>query len=214
MTAIRLPMMVLLGLATGGSQGHAQAVVPGPSFEQVISLRSAGSPAISPDGRHVAFTIRTTDWKENRFDTEIWLSRDGGTPTQLTRTPKGNSTSPRWSPDGQWIAFLADRGDKQQVYLIGLAGGEAVRATSAKDGVSDFRWSPDGRRIAYTATEASPESMTRRRERYGEFAIEDADYLMSHLWVVEIPGENGREMSAASLQAFVQRAVGIHLGGV
>jgi dipeptidyl aminopeptidase/acylaminoacyl peptidase len=197
MTLTRIPILVLLGIATWGAVGHAQAVVPGPSFEQVISLRSAGSPAISPDGHHVAFTIRTADWKENRFDTEIWLSRDGGVPTQLTRTPKGNSTSPRWSPDGQWIAFLADRGDKQQVYLIGLAGGEAVRATSATDGVSDFRWAPDGRRIAYTATEPSPESMTRRKERYGEFAIEDADYLMSHLWMVEVPGEGPGDGPAA-----------------
>src|SRR5688572_21278455 len=73
-----------------------------PSFEDVLSLRTVGAPAISPDGKHAAFTIRTTEWSENRYDTEIWLSRDGGAPTQLTRTAKGSSTSPRWSPDGAW----------------------------------------------------------------------------------------------------------------
>ena len=71
-----------------------------PSFEEVISLRSAGSPQISPDGKHVAFTVTSTDWKANGYDSEIWLSKNGGEPFQLTRTPGGSSSSPKWSPDG------------------------------------------------------------------------------------------------------------------
>lgn len=152
----------------------------------VLSLRQAGSPQISPDGRSVAFTVRTTEWTENRYDTEIWLARDGAAPIQLTRTAKGNSTSPRWSPDGAWLAFLADRGEKQQVYVMSMAGGEAIKLTAAKEGVSDFRWAPDGRAIAFTAADPESEARKRDRERLGDFAVEDEGYVMTHLWVATV----------------------------
>ncbi|MDX1941408.1 MAG: S9 family peptidase, partial [Saprospiraceae bacterium] len=93
------------------------------SFEQVISLRNVGSPILSPDGKHIVFTVSSTDWKENGYDTEIWLARDGEEPFQLTRTAKGSSNSPKWSPDGKWIAFTANRNDKNQLFVIRLNGG-------------------------------------------------------------------------------------------
>src|SRR5215510_14887270 len=89
------------------------AQVPGPSFREVIGLQSVAAPAISPDGKSIAYTLRTTDWADNRFDTEVWVRHAGAEPLQLTRTAKGSSSSPRWSADGQWIAFLADRGERQ-----------------------------------------------------------------------------------------------------
>ena len=83
-----------------------------PSFEEVISLRSAGAVVLSPDGKLVAFTVQSTDWVENRYDQEIWFTREGQKPYQLTNTAKGSSSSPAFSPDGQWLAFMADRGNK------------------------------------------------------------------------------------------------------
>jgi len=62
-----------------GSQDNASI-----SFEQYLSLRQVGNPVISPDGGNVAFNITTTDWKENSYDTEIWLSKGGEEPFQLT----------------------------------------------------------------------------------------------------------------------------------
>jgi dipeptidyl aminopeptidase/acylaminoacyl peptidase len=187
-TAPRAPAAALAALLACAAAAPltSQARVPGPSFEDVIGLRGAGSPAISPDGRAVAFTVRSAEWQENRFDTEIWLARQGEEPFQLTRTEKGSSTGPRWSPDGRWIAFTADRGDRSQVYLVRAAGGEARKLTSWKEGVGAFRWSPDGRRIAFTAQEAEDEAARKRRERYGDFAVEDAEFRQSHLWLVDV----------------------------
>ena len=164
----------------------ATARAQAPTFAQVLSLQQAGAPAISPDGRSVAYTVRTTEWSENRYDTEIWLARDGAPPFQLTRTAKGSSTAPRWSPDGAWLGFLADRGEKQQVHVMPMSGGEATKVTSSKEGVADFRWSPDGKAIAFTAAEPESEARKRDRERLGEFAVEDAEFVMTHLWVVPV----------------------------
>ncbi|MBA2572456.1 MAG: S9 family peptidase [Gemmatimonadetes bacterium] len=157
-----------------------------PSFEQVVSLRGVGALAISPDGRSIVFAVRTTEWEANRFDTELWLAREGEQPFQLTRTDKQSSVAPRWSPDGRWIAFLADRGGKQQVWLISPSGGEAQLITNHKEGISSFRWSPDGKRIAFTAQEPESEEARKRKERFGDFAVEDAEYRQSHLWTVEV----------------------------
>lgn len=183
----------LLGvlLAGGATALSAQAAVPGPSFEQVIDVRSAGAPAVSPDGRGVAFTLRSTDWEKNRYDTEIWLARPGAEPFQLTHTADGGSTSPAWSPDGRWLAFLADRGERRQIHLLRPDGGEALPLTAVETGVSRFAWSPDGRGIAFVAQEPEPEIARQREERYGAFAVEDEEFRQSHLWRVEVPADFG-----------------------
>ncbi len=164
----------------------AQTEIPGPSFEEVISLRSAESPKVSPDGRCIVFGMGTVDWKKNRYDSEIWLVRDGEEPFQLTRTADGMSWSPQWSPDGRWIAFLADRGDKTQIHLIRPNGGEAQQITEVEIGVNSFRWAPDGLKIAFTMSEKEKKEKKERKERYGEFAVEDKEYRYTHLWVVDV----------------------------
>lgn len=157
-----------------------------PTFEQVISLRRASQPAISEDGRLIAFEVRSADWTKNRFDVEIWLVREGEEPFQLTRTTEGSSTSPRFSPDGRWLGFLADRGDGRQIHLIRTAGGEAQKLTEGKEGISDFRFSPDGKTLVFLRTEPEGEARVERKERYGEYAVEDAESRPAHLWRVDV----------------------------
>ncbi|MBG0859726.1 MAG: S9 family peptidase [Bacteroidales bacterium] len=155
------------------------------SFEQYLSLRQAGSPSISPDGRNVAFTITSTNWKENGYDTEIWLSKNGEEPFQLTRTLKGNSSSPKWSPDGKWIAFLADRGAKTQIFVIGKDGGEAQAVTNETEGINNYEWSPDGKRFAILKNDPESKKLKAIKERYGSFAFDDEEFTIAHLWMVE-----------------------------
>ena len=133
----------------------------------------------------IAFSVTATDWEENRFDQEIWLVAGDNEPFQLTRTEPGSSTGHQWSPDGSRLGFIADRGDGAQIYLIRPEGGEAEQLTSHEGGISAFRFSPDGRRIAFTATDPAPDDFEEREERYGDYAVEDADFRMSHLWVTD-----------------------------
>jgi len=125
-----------------------------PPVDQILSLKRAASPEISPDGRMVAYTVRDTNWDDNSYDTQIWIADvASGAVRQLTNGRK-SSQSPAWSPDGSRLAFISDRTDKRQIYVIDPRGGEGQPLTTAEDGVNSFAWSPDGKSIAYSATES------------------------------------------------------------
>lgn len=176
-----------VALSVGAGVPLAAQDLPGmPSFQEVLSLEGVGSTEISPDGRMVAYTVRSTDWEKNGYDTEIWIASAEEEPFQLTRNAEGSSTSPQWSPDGRWIAFLTDRGEAQQVYLIALRGGEAMPLTPIEEGVNAFSWSPIGDRLLLSVTEPEGERSKAITERYGSFEVEDAEARNAHLWMVEV----------------------------
>jgi dipeptidyl aminopeptidase/acylaminoacyl peptidase len=160
-----------------------------PTFEEVISLRSIGGVTLSDDGKHIAYTVQTTDWNDNRFDTEIWLSKNGEKPFQLTNTSKNSSTNPAFSPDGEWIAFLADRGSKNQIYVMRLEGGEAHAITKEEEGISSFNWHPSGKSIVFLKSEKEDKTKKEREKRYGGFEADDKEYTLSHLWQVDFTPE-------------------------
>src|ERR1700720_3892337 len=108
-----------------GTSVAAQRHVP--TVDDLLTIKSVGGTQISPDGKWVAYTVGFGDFKQDAFITEIWRAQSGrgpgsGKPFQLTRGEK-SSTSPRWSPDGLWLAFLSNRqDDKNQIFLINPAG--------------------------------------------------------------------------------------------
>lgn len=156
-----------------------------PTFEEVLSLKNTNNPRISPDGTDILFSKSSADWKENRYDSEIWLSKDGGIPIPLTRTSSGSSFGYDWSPDGKWISFLSDRGKKPQIHLISFDGGEAFPITNEKNGVKGYQWSPDGKKIAFL-TGKEDKSGKERKEKYGDFNVEDNEYTFDELKLLNI----------------------------
>jgi dipeptidyl aminopeptidase/acylaminoacyl peptidase len=80
-----------------------------PSLEESLSLKTIGSPKISPDGRFVVYQVRETNWKDNEFIQQLWtVNVSTGAAFQLTRGKK-SSGSAEWSPDSRWIAFVTER---------------------------------------------------------------------------------------------------------
>ena len=160
-----------------------------PSFEEVISLRTVSNASISPDGDMIAFEARSADWKENRYDRELWLSKNGKDPFQITNNEKANSTNPKWSPNGKWIAFLSKRNEQTQIHVIPSEGGEAFQVTHTDKDIEDFEWSPDGLKFAFLQSEDKSEKEKKREDKYGGFAVEDGEYGLNQLWIKEFKPE-------------------------
>ena len=185
---------------TAAPQPRAAIALPKqpPTVDQILSLERAGSPEISPDGRLVAYTVRTANWDDNAYDTQIWLvDTRGGAPRQLTSGRK-SSSSPAWSPDGGRLAFASDRTDKRQIYLINPLGGEAEAITTLEDGVGSFAWSPDGRSIAFTSTEPKSAALKDRDKKYGEFQVVEQDYRMSHLSILDVEKKTAKPLTTGA----------------
>lgn len=152
-------------------------------FEKWISLQSSFAPVISPDGKTVIYSVNSTDWANNSYDIEIWMKREGDTPIQLTRTVKGSSNMARFTPDSKYVSFVADRGNKSQLYIISIYGGEALQITQEEEGINDYRWRPDGKQVAFVKTAADSPKEKATKERFGGFSIEGEEYKQQHLWV-------------------------------
>ena len=117
----------------------------------VYGFTSAGDPQVSPDGTLVAYTLSTMDRETKKANTQVWVCRiDGSWARRLTWTGQVNA-SPRWSPDGQSLAFTSDRVEKVGLFVIPMAGGEAREVTRHHGNMNELSWSPDGTRLLFTA---------------------------------------------------------------
>ena len=194
---MRSPLQIVaigLAAALGLTAPHAQQARV-PTVDQLLELKRAGSPAMSADGRFVAYTIRETDWEDDAYETQIWVAdAKTGETRQLTRGDK-SSSSPAWSPDGRWLAFASDRGGKQQIYRLDPTGGEAEALTSGDDGVAGFAWSPDGASIAFAMIDPKADALKDRDKKYGEFDIVDQDHRMTHLHVLDVATKKTRRLT-------------------
>jgi len=125
------------------------------THEDVFLSKRVSSPAISPDGRWVVFSVTDPSYTEGEQVSDLWLvPLDGSAePRRLTNTKAGES-GVDWSRDSRSIAFSARRegDDVSQVYVLDLSsGGEAQRVTTISTGASNPLWRPDGKAILFSS---------------------------------------------------------------
>src|SRR4029450_9484561 len=110
-----LPIAAVLFPSAELAHGQTRTLRP----DDLYALKDVGDPQLSPDGQWVAYTARPLDAKDDESDSDVYMVPfAGGAPVRLTASKKSEST-PRFSPDGRYLAFLADReGKHTQVYLM------------------------------------------------------------------------------------------------
>jgi dipeptidyl aminopeptidase/acylaminoacyl peptidase len=137
----------------------AAAAPKGLTVDDMLAMQRVGDPVVSPDGKHVAFTVRDTDMEANRGRYDIWLADvNGGSPVRLTTHPE-DDVGPEWSSDAKWIYFTSTRSGSSQVWRIAPTGGEAEQVTKLPVDVTTFKVFPDGKRLLL-AIDVWPEAKT------------------------------------------------------
>lgn len=124
-------------------------------------MREVRDPECAPDGKWVAYVVSTTDLKEDKRNSHIWMaSYDGSSDRQVTFSQDSES-SPRWSPDGRYLSFTSSRpgpAKGNQVWILDRNGGEAMQLTDVKGRLQSYEWSPDSKRLAIVMGDPDPEA--------------------------------------------------------
>jgi dipeptidyl aminopeptidase/acylaminoacyl peptidase len=121
------------------------------SVQDLVRLARLSEPAVSPDGKHIAYTLRATDMDANRGRTAIWTvdaRKHNASPARITDL-EANSSSPEWSGDGRFLYYLSNRGGSMQVWRT-APGAEPHQVTALPLDVGSYHVSPRGDRVFVT----------------------------------------------------------------
>jgi dipeptidyl aminopeptidase/acylaminoacyl peptidase len=120
------------------------------TIADLYKLKTVENPAISPDGKRVAFTVKEDTLETGKSNTDVYVMNIDGTNIRRMTSDPAADTNPKWSPDGKSILFTSTRKDGSQAWMIPVDGGEATQLTSFAMEVDNLDWVPDGKRIVFS----------------------------------------------------------------
>ena len=165
---------------------------------------SISDPQISPNGKSVIIVVSRPDYVNNRFNAELVLvDVTSGKKTVLTQERFAVS-SPRWSPDGGQLAFIAKISQAKdalnQIFVLSMQGGEAKQITKAPKGVQHFAWSPNSVDIAYASLN-DHKNKTEIEKGFTAFEITNNDMFVgsqpqsSHIWIANTTNKECKRLT-------------------
>jgi dipeptidyl aminopeptidase/acylaminoacyl peptidase len=168
-------------------------------LQKIVTL---GDPQISPDGKAIAVIVSTPDWETDKSRVELDLVDAANGQHRVLVSNREGVSSPRWSPDGKQLAFLAKdvKTGAVQVFVMPMDGGDPLCVTNNKQGVDDYSWSPDEKSIAFVAQDP-PLDADAIKAHDEVFRVTDGHFLLDkdvapwHLWVAPASGGEARRLT-------------------
>jgi len=197
----RLPMSVVLVMLMTAAAAPSMAAPARFSAEDLPKIVRISEPQIAPDNKTVAIVVSRANLKENRYDSELALADVAGKPLRALTRDRAGVASPRWSPSGDRIAFLAEDATKvAQVFVLPMAGGDAQQVTHSKTAVTLFAWRPDGGGLAFAAADEAAEKTGEALFDDG-FEVGNNNYtersrrLPTHLWTLDFANGSAKRLT-------------------
>lgn len=170
--------------------------------EDLYQMQFVGDVQISPDGSKALYVNTGVNGEKDGYYSSLWLTDFKDEGSRFTH-PQPDSLikdrSPRWSPDGQCIAFLSNRSGSEQVWLIASEGGDAKQLTEIPSGVQSITWSPDGKRLACIVQDQEDTSVSDvkviTKLRYKHDSKGFRGHHMNHVWVVETAAGKAKQVT-------------------
>lgn len=187
---ITVTLLTTLLLTLGQTYVFAQKKFEIADYAKFVNI---SDPQISPNGKSIIIVVSRPDYVNNRYNAELVLVDVGtGKRTVLTHD-RFSVSSPRWSPNGEQLAFIAKVGQNKdalnQIFMLSMNGGEAKQVTKAPKGVQHFAWSPNSVDIAYAALN-EPKNKGEIEKGFTGFEITNNDMfvgsqpLPAHIWLL------------------------------
>ena len=167
--------------------------------EQAIARRQLSDVRISPDGQRVCFVV-SDPLKGATRARHIWMLNVRSRELRRFTNSSKSEYSPRWSRDGNKLAFLSDREDSSQIYLMPADGGEAMRLTEAKNAVRSFEWAPDGKQISFLAPDPKSEADEKKEKDKDDARVVDRDDRHARLWLIDVESKKLRPLTSGPWQ--------------
>lgn len=171
--------------------------------QDLTKIKIVSDPQISPDGRHVIYTVKVADTAKNKYWQHLWMADTSDRSTRQFTSGEVSDSSPRWSADGKTIAFLRSKDKQTQVWLVPADGGEARPLTKLPEGdIGELTWAPGHTHVAFTFR-ITPREWTRaaakEREEKGHstpvrvvtrarYRLDGAGFQdeRQHIWVCDV----------------------------
>jgi len=180
----------------------------------IFNIEYADDPQIAPNGGRVAYVRRWNDIMTDATRSNIWLINVDGSDHRPLLSGRADYSSPRWSPDGERIAYISSVEGSPQLYVKWLSFGDEGLVTNLTEAPSDVAWSPDGRWIAFVMNveaEKEPFVKTPKKPEGAEWAepfnyidtmryrFDGEGYLKpahEHIFVVPADGGTPRQLTS------------------
>jgi acylaminoacyl-peptidase len=116
----------------------------------IFDYETASSPEIAPDGRRIVYVRHFADIMDDKRYSNLWVVNVDGREHRPLTSGKFSDTAPQWSPDGETIGFISNRGGSPQIHRLWVSTGQIAKLTSTTEAPAGLRWSPDGKWISFT----------------------------------------------------------------
>ena len=168
--------------------------------EDIFKVKTGSGATISPDGKWVAYTVRvqrSVDDSAGRAYSELNLVSTETGKMRPFVTGEVNVSSPKWSPDGNTIAFLMKRGKKghTQVWTISTSGGEAQQISKAKTSVLSFQWHPQKNMIGYIAKDPKTDHEKKLEKKGYGFIFYEENIKQRNLYLLDLDSERVEKLT-------------------